>query len=37
LRLIRPDEIADATVWLANSAADAFIDARAPVDGGLCL
>jgi hypothetical protein len=36
-RLIRPDEIAGATAWLANSAADALTGARVPVDGGLCL
>jgi hypothetical protein len=37
LRLVRLDEIAGATVWLANSAADAFTDARVLADGGICL
>jgi SDR family mycofactocin-dependent oxidoreductase len=36
-RLIRPDEVADAIVWLAGPAASAVTGAAVPVDGGLSL
>jgi NAD(P)-dependent dehydrogenase (short-subunit alcohol dehydrogenase family) len=36
-RLIRPEEVAGAIAWLADSATDAIIGATVPVDGGLSL
>ena len=36
-RLIRPEEVAGAIAWLADSATDAIAGATVPVDGGLCL
>ena len=36
-RLIRPDEVAAAIAWLADSATDAVTGAAIPVDGGLAL
>ena len=36
-RLIRPEEVADAIVWLAGVAPDALTGATVPVDGGLSL
>jgi NAD(P)-dependent dehydrogenase (short-subunit alcohol dehydrogenase family) len=36
-RLIRPDEVASAIVWLVDAAPDALTGASVPVDGGLSL
>lgn len=36
-RLIRPDEVAAAIVWLVDAAPDALTGASVPVDGGLSL
>jgi SDR family mycofactocin-dependent oxidoreductase len=36
-RLIRPDEVAEAIVWLADGAPNALTGATVPVDGGLSL
>jgi SDR family mycofactocin-dependent oxidoreductase len=36
-RLIRPDEVAAAIVWLAGAGTDAVTGAAVPVDGGLAL
>lgn len=36
-RLIRPEEVAEAIVWLAGDAASAVTGAAVPVDGGLSL
>ena len=36
-RLIRPEEVADAIVWLVGVAPDALTGATVPVDGGLSL
>lgn len=36
-RLIRPDEVAAAILWLVDSAPDALTGATVPVDGGLSL
>lgn len=36
-RLIRPEEVAAAIVWLVDSAPDALTGATVPVDGGLSL
>jgi SDR family mycofactocin-dependent oxidoreductase len=36
-RLIRPEEVAAAIVWLAEAAPDALTGATVPVDGGLSL